>query len=182
MPHLRLSAPLRPLCGEAIPAFSVKRTIWPASFAKRVIRAAFLHAYTAVLLSVVTSSTGLTQAPATPVTQQAVLDALAAPLSPDAPLSYKRWTTVQRSELPNRTASRCLVMWVLMNEKFSVQMLPASQNGDDTPRLLHDVCMLGRMPKDWPERGRELKEVQRILRRSTELGEPLVLPASLVRR
>ena len=117
---------------------------------------------------------------------QAVLNALAKPLAqnsfePPLPLTYAAWSPAQRANAPRQIAGHCRVAWTMMNAGSKIQLLPAEQAATDTPSLVMGVCALGKMPQDWPGRPQQLAEVQRILRRSAELGEALVLPSSIIR-
>ena len=119
-------------------------------------------------------------------TSQLVLNALATPFGPAAfkpplPATYAAWSADQRASAPRQIAARCRMIWGMANDSSRVQLLPPKQDAEDTPKLILDVCLLGKMPQDWPGRAQELADAEHILHRSAELGEPLKLPASILR-
>ena len=116
---------------------------------------------------------------------QKVLDLLAAPVPDDStlpklPSLYEAWTEEQRNSVPRQIAGRCAVLWTMMNSGGPLHLLPSTQDPADTPKLASEICMLGKIPQDWPGRRAAKDDIDRILRRSTELGQPLSLPARLV--
>jgi hypothetical protein len=111
---------------------------------------------------------------------QRVLDTIAAPFAPSLsiaglPDSYTAWTVQQRRQMN----WRCVTLWPMFNDSGHVKLLPPAQDPADTPRLVTDLCLLAHMPNDWPSRMVTLRDAQRILDRSTALGERLTLPPAL---
>jgi uncharacterized protein YecT (DUF1311 family) len=117
-------------------------------------------------------------------TAQQLLNILGKPAAPSAwiaglPDSYANWTDAQRATAPRQIQGRCLTLFGMMNDAGMVNLLPPPQALDESSRLAIALCTTAHMPKDWPERSATLAEIQRTLRRSTDLGKPLVLPPGL---
>ena len=114
---------------------------------------------------------------------QRVLDILAAPMPADSdmkvPGTWAAFSEEQKSTVPKQLAARCGALWVMMNAGGQIALLPAAQDPKDTTKLVTDVCVTGKMPRDWPGRAERLAEAGRILQRSSELGAQLSVPVSL---
>jgi len=122
--------------------------------------------------------------PAGPLRER-VVDILAAPIPRDSPLaklpsSYAAWTEDQRRTVPRQIEGRCVVLWTMMNAGGKIQMLPSAEDAADTPKLVSEVCMVGKMPRDWPGRQGAVTDLQRIVKRSQELGDPIALPRAIL--
>jgi uncharacterized protein YecT (DUF1311 family) len=116
---------------------------------------------------------------------QQFLDLRAAPPPADStlpklPSLYAAWTEQQRRTAPRQIAARCAVLWTMMNSGGPLHLLPSAQDPADTPKLASELCALGKMRQDRPARIAMKSDIDRILRRSSELGQPLSIPARLV--
>ena len=119
-------------------------------------------------------------------TTQKLLELLGRPTPPNTastglPTSYADWTQDQRRTGPRQIAARCNILWVMMNDAGPVQLLPEGQDPADNSKLPNAVCLAAKMPPDWPGRSAAITEINRILTRAQQLGEPLTLPRSLAR-
>jgi uncharacterized protein YecT (DUF1311 family) len=158
---------------------------WITNFASRCQldatreRISFLRKEAAALQSAKASTAG----PASNSPVQQVLNTLATPEPPSKTIAgladaYSLWTEQQRSTVPRQMQGRCRI-WVMMNDAGPARLLPAAQDPADTPQLTMDLCLVAHMPTDWPNRASTIRNAQRIVDRSTELGEPLSLPLAL---
>jgi hypothetical protein len=95
------------------------------------------------------------------------------------PDSYATWTEAQRKTVPRQIQGRCLVLFTMMNDAGTFNLLLPPQTVDESSRLAIALCTAAHMPRDWPARAAALADIQRTLRRSTALGKPLVLPPGL---
>jgi len=105
------------------------------------------------------SSSPASQAKPEPNPVQKVLDLLAAPVPDDStlpklPSLYATWTEDQRRTVPRQVTGRCVVLWTMMNSGGALHLLPSAQDPMDTPKLASELCVLGKMPQDWPAGGR----------------------------
>jgi uncharacterized protein YecT (DUF1311 family) len=119
-----------------------------------------------------------------PATTQKLLNILAKRAAPSSwiaglPDSYATWTESQRNTAPRQIQGRCLVLFTMLNDAGTVNLLPPPQTQADSTRVAIALCTVAHMPRDWPPRADTLADVQRILRRSTALGKPLALPPGM---
>jgi hypothetical protein len=117
--------------------------------------------------------------------RERVLDILAAPIPLDSTLatlpgSYGAWTEDQRRTVPRQIEGRCAVLWTMMNAGGKIRMLPPAEDAGDTAKLVSEVCVVGKMPRDWPGRAPAVADLQRIAKRAAELGDPIALPKAVL--
>jgi uncharacterized protein YecT (DUF1311 family) len=129
-------------------------------------------------------NTSQSKDPPAAVPQQHVLDLLAGPVPADSslprpPASYAEWTGDQKRVVPRQIAGRCNTLWVMMNSGGKLPLLPSAQDPADSAKLATGLCLVGKMPRDWPDRPAAIAAIQSILQRSRQLGEPLSVPSSI---
>jgi hypothetical protein len=100
------------------------------------------------------------------------------------PGSFSSWTPDQQRSVPADLQKLCAGFWTFINGAdgpTKSRLLPASFPGSDEVRLVMDVCLVGHMPADWPERDTSLQSAASILKRADQAGASLHLPAQLSR-
>jgi hypothetical protein len=100
-----------------------------------------------------------------------------ASMPPTGPFSS--WTLDQRRSFPADLQKLCATFWTFVHDAPGSRVLPASLSDTDEGNLGMDVCMVGHMPADWPERSAKLKSLAAILKQADQAGASLHLPAAL---
>jgi hypothetical protein len=104
--------------------------------------------------------------------------------APMPPGPFSSWTADQQRSVPADLQKLCAGFWTLINGADGTpksRLLPASLPGADEVQLVMDVCMVGHLPADWPERGARLQSATSILNRADQAGASLHLPAEVSR-
>jgi hypothetical protein len=104
---------------------------------------------------------------------------LGAPTPPTGPFSS--WTADQRRSFPADLQKLCAGFWTFIQAAPGSRLLPASLPDADEAQLPMDVCLIGHMPLDWPERTARLQSATAILKRAHQAGASLHLPMPLTR-
>ena len=108
---------------------------------------------------------------------------LGTPPPPTGPFSS--WTADQQRSAPADLQRLCASFWTFTNGADgppSSRLLAASLSGADEIHLVMDVCLVGHMPADWPERSARLQAATAILKQSNQAGTSLHLPLQLTQK
>jgi hypothetical protein len=95
------------------------------------------------------------------------------------PGPFSSWTSDQRRSFPANLQKLCATFWAFVHDAPGSRVLPASLSDSDEAGLGVDVCMVGHMPADWPERSAKLQSVTAILKQADHAGAALHLPVAL---
>jgi hypothetical protein len=142
-----------------------------------------------VLFAAIAGAQPPSTSPPAPAETQQILNLIATPRlhpagtptvpAPTPGTSFASWTPEQQKLIPAEVLGRCTTFVGMMSDHGPVHLLPAAQDIRDNNKLAMDLCTAANLPADWPGHAATLTDIQRILRRSTQLGEPLTLPPNL---
>lgn len=92
--------------------------------------------------------------------------------------AFRSWSKKDQQTFPAIMRNSCSYIWTMAHDA-SDRLLPVGVSSEDEWRLGIDVCVLGHMPVDWPQRQVTLQRVQAIIRGAQSAGSSLKLPANI---
>ena len=92
------------------------------------------------------------------------LDGKQAELRPPSPALFASWTADQQRDYPAKLRLICASFWLFIHPPDG-RLLPASVPDADERDVGVDVCVLGHMPRDWPDRAATLRATTAIFAR-----------------
>ncbi len=94
---------------------------------------------------------------------------------------FADWSVQERSDATLVLTRLCYLFWRQAHTPPDLRLLPPVVPPADEEALGPDVCLVGHMPADWPERAATLGAARRILAEARGLGSSLALPKPLDR-
>jgi hypothetical protein len=144
-----------------------------------------------IAIACLASTQALGQGRTTPIVSQKTLDLLASfPIAPTPPQPgapylpagpYASWSDADKASIPGNIAKTCLTMWVFAHDDPNARFLPSEVPDSDEGEIGVDLCLLGHMPADWPDRTARLRAANAIFERAASKGSTLKMPAAVIR-
>lgn len=91
---------------------------------------------------------------------------------------FKSWSKSDQQNFPATMQNTCTYIWTMAHDAPD-RLLPVGVSAEDEWALGIDVCVIGHMPADWPQRGLKLQAVGAVLRKAAAAGSSLKMPANI---
>lgn len=118
---------------------------------------------------------------------QQMLDFLASPapkagpmaMPGDYPKQYADWTEDQRKSGLRLVLQHCVLINALVHDNPSTRILPQPMTMAEESRLAVSVCIVAKMPGDWPVRRKYVDIAEQLIAKAVTNGASLHLPETL---